>query len=75
MGFEDAGAGQAGGRSKAGTEVLELEGSATSEADGVVHGITLGCSGCAEAGQCRRGLDQEQLASRCIGSSAPTEVW
>jgi hypothetical protein len=75
MGFEDAGARQASGRSEAGTEVLELEGAAIGEADGVLHGITFGCSGCAEAGHCRRGLDQEKLASPCIGSSAPTEVW
>lgn len=75
MGFEDAGAGQANGRSEVGTEVLELEGAVIGEADGVVNGMTFGCSGCAEAGQCRRGLDQEQLASRCTGSSAPADVW
>ena len=44
-------------------------------ADRVMRGMAFGCSGCAEPGHYRWGLDQEQLASRCMGPGAPTEAW
>jgi hypothetical protein len=71
MGLEEAGARQASGLGDAGAETFGLE-RATGEADGWMHGMVLGCSGCAEAGYCRRGLDPEQLASVCMGPGAPT---
>ena len=77
MGLEDADAGarQAGRLGDVGAEASELEQAASGEADGWMHGMVLGCSGCAEAGHCRRGLDPEQLASACMGPVAPAEAW
>lgn len=36
---------------------------------GPTGGATLGCSGCADVGYCRRGLDPEQLQSGCTGAA------
>ena len=36
---------------------------------GPAGGAMLGCSGCAELGFCRRGLDAKQLQSGCTGAA------
>lgn len=75
MGFEDAGARQAGGLSEAAAEIFGPEGIAGGEAEGPMRGMAFGCSGCAAAGRCRQGLDQEQLASVYMGAGAAAEGW
>jgi hypothetical protein len=47
---------------------------ARGEAEEPMRSITLGCSGCAEMGYCRRGLDQEQLSSNFIGCGPQTGI-
>ena len=39
------------------------------EMAGPAGGSMLGCTGCAELGYCRRGLDAEQLTSGCTGAA------
>jgi hypothetical protein len=75
MGLEEARARQARGLGDAGAEASGLERSAGGEAERWTHGMVHGCSGCAEAGHCRRGLDTEELASACMAPGARIEAW
>ena len=75
MGLEEAGTRQAGRLGDAEAEAFGLERAARGDTDGRMRGMVLGCSGCAEAGHCRRGLDPEQLASACMGAGTPAEAW
>ena len=74
MCLDDAGARQVGGPGGAGAESFGLEGTADGRMDGSMCGMALGCSGCAEAGYCRRRLDQEPLASAYMGPGVQVEA-
>lgn len=50
-----------------------LESSAIGEQSQSTAAFVLGCSGCADKGYCRRGLDSEQALSSCNENDAQLE--
>ncbi|MCB8821470.1 hypothetical protein [Microvirga rosea] len=70
MGFDEADE-QPNKLGDAGVEASGLKGATGDEAGDRIRGMVLGCLECMEGGQCRRGLDQEQLPPNCMGQG----VW